>query len=226
MTYNTKVYREQGGATMVVASGGSLRFEAGSTMELATGVTIKGLGANLPGNLASGHMDLGPHLFHAREVASGETFASGSTAPTAFFYGQLGPDTTPVLNLTSSGDQSWYLSWASAIVDAIKLDPIAVPTDFSSAAGLTIELNGENIGSATAADAAMGFDIRCWAGVGDTEMGATHPNFTTAPTWKGITLSSADVAAGDVLNVTLVPSAHAGRALRLYGARARYARTS
>jgi hypothetical protein len=216
--YVTKIYREPGGSTMVFASGGTLRFE--------TGAVISGLAGALPGNLASGHLDLSPHLFHAREIASGETFTSGSTAPTAFFYGQLGPDTTPVLNLTSSGDQSWYLSWASAIVDAIKLDPIAVPSDLSTAGGLTIELNGECVGSATAADAAMGFDIRCWAGVGDTEMGATHPNFTTAPSWKGITLSSADVAPGDVLNVTLLPSAHAGRSLRLYGARARYARSS
>lgn len=221
----TNVYREQGGATMVVASGGSLRFEAGSTFELATGVTVKGLGANLPGNLASGTIDLNNHLFNARELASAETFASGSTAPAAFFYGQLGPDTTPVLNLTASGDQSWYLSWVSGNVDAIKLNPIALPVDLSTAGGLTIELKGESIGTGTASDAAAAFDIRCWSGVGDAEMGASHPNFTSTPTWQGITIASGDLTTG-LLNITLVPLTHAARALRLYGARARYVRSS
>lgn len=223
--YVTNVYREPGGATMVVASGGSLRMEPGSTFEMATGVTVKGLGANLPGQLASGQMDLSPYLFHAREVASGETFSSGSTATAAFFYGQLGPDTTPVLNMTSSGDQSWYLNWASAVVDGIKLDPIVLPNDLSTAAGFTVELKGESIGTGTASDAAAGFDIRCWSGVGDTEMGSTHPNFTSTPSWKGITIASGDLTTG-ALNITLVPSAHANRAIRVYAMRGRYARSS
>jgi hypothetical protein len=204
--YNTKIFRRQGGAEMV--------FSSGSTLQFDPGVTINGW---------PGHIDLSPNLFKGYELSSGETLASGSSAPTYFFYGQLGPDTTPVLNLTSSGDQSEYLSWVSANVDAVKMLPFAIPTDLSTAGGLTIELKGEVTGSATAADAAQGFDIRCWSGVGDTEMGATHPNFTTAPSWKGITLSSADLTTG-MLNITLVPQTHAGRALRLYGARARYSR--
>lgn len=225
MTFNSKIYREQGGSTMVVASGGSVRFERGSTFELATGVTVKGLGANLPGNLASGVLDLNSQLFHARELASAETLSSGSSAPTLFFYGQLGPDTTPVLNLTSSGDQSMYLNWVSANVDGIKLDPIALPVDLSTAGGLTLELKGESIGTGTASDAKSCLDIRCWSGVGDTEMGATHPDFTSTPSWKGITVASGDLTTG-LLNITLVPQAHAGRGIRVYGARARYLRTS
>ena len=203
MTFNSKVYRKQGGAEQVVASGGTVTFEPGST--------VAGFPYTYP---------LGPWLFSARQLASGETLTTG-----------IGPAIitssadNPQLGLTSSGDQSMYLSWASAQVAAIKLAPIAMPEGLSTAGGFVVELKGESIGTATAADAAAGFDIRCWSGVGDTEMGATHPNFTSSPSWKGVRIASGDITTGP-LNVTLVPSAHAGRAIRLYDARIRFNRTS
>lgn len=223
-SYQPKVYKKQGGNEQVVASGGTLTMEPGAVLELSTGVTITGLGANLPGNLASGTIDLNNNLFGGRVLASGETIASGSTAPTAFFGGLFMPDGAPALG-QSTVDHALYLNWASAIVTAIKCIPITLPQDLATAGGLTIELKGEVVGTASAADAAQGFDIRCWSGLGDTEMGATHPNFTTTPSWKGITLASSDLTTGP-LNWTLVPQTHAARALRVYAARARYLRTS
>ena len=172
----------------------------------------------LPGALAQGYIDLGPYLIGARELASAETLVAG-TSDTA--RGFITANTTPAIALVSSGDQAFYLDYASAIVTGIKLPPIFMPGDMSTAGGMTIGLYGESVGSGTASDAQAGFDIRCWMGIGDTEMGSTHPNFTTAPTLQTISLTSGNLTT-TVLNMTLVPQAHANRPIRLYGGRITY----
>lgn len=229
LTYQPKVYREQNASALVVASGGTIRTEPGGVISgaTATGSFVFATGeiesSDLKGNLASGTIPLGAHLFAARELASAETLSSGSTAPTLFFGGLLLSDTTPSLNLVSSGDQAFYLNWASANVDGIKLPPVAMPADLATAGGLSVDLFGESVGTATAADAKAAFDVRAWAGVGDTEMGATHPDFTSTPGWQTVSIASGDLTT-NVLNLTLVPEAHAGRAIRLYDMRIRYTR--
>lgn len=42
MTYQSKVYRKQGGADLVIASGGTVALESGSTMTIAGNVAISG----------------------------------------------------------------------------------------------------------------------------------------------------------------------------------------
>lgn len=205
-----RVYKTQGATGLVVTSGGQLDASAGSIV--------------LPGSLRKGYIDLSPYLMSARQLASAETLIAGTSAETAFWGGMLingATAGTPNLSLTSTGDQSLYLNWASAIVVGIKLPPIAMPGDMSTVDGLGVHLHGESVGSATAADAAAAFDIRAWMDIGDTEMGATHPNFTTTPNYASIKLASGDVSTG-LLNLTLVPQAHAGRAIRLYGGRIDY----
>lgn len=202
-SYTPKTYRKQGGDEFVVASGGTLTIEAGGV--------ISGIKDTVP---------LGSHLFGGRNLASAETLSTGVTAIIT------SSADNPQLALTSSGDQSLYLGWASAVVGGIKLLPIALPNQLSTAAGLTIELFGESVGTASAADAKSALDIRCWSGIGDTEMGSTHPDFSSTPSWKGITLASGDINATAPLNVTLVPEAHAARAIRVYDMRARYTRSS
>jgi len=213
-----KVYMKQGATGLEVASGGTIALQAGGHINAASGKFTQ------PPSLAKGYIDLGPYLMQARELASAETMLAGTSAETAYWGGILiggSTGTTPGLALTSSGDQSLYLNWASANVDAIKLPPIAMPGDMSTAGGIAVGLLGENVGSASAADAAMAFDVRCWMDIGDTEMGATHPNFTTTPSYKSVALASGDVSTG-VLNITLNPQAHANRAIRLYGGRIDY----
>ena len=205
-----KVYKTQGATGLIVAAGGEIDASAGKI--------------TFPPSLAKGYIDLGPYLMQARELASAETMLAGTSAETAYWGGILiggSTGTTPGLALTSSGDQSLYLNWASAVVDAIKLPPIAMPGDMSTAGGIGVHLFGESIGTGTASDAAAGFDIRAWMDVGDTEMGATHPNFTSTPGYASVNLASGDVSTG-ILNLTLAPSAHAGRAFRLYGGRLDY----
>jgi hypothetical protein len=194
-----KVYVKQGATEQVIDAGGYFNAASGAVL--------------MPGSLAKGYIDLGPYIFQARKMASGETLttASGSV---------IDPDVGSVA-LTSTGDQSLYVGWASAAVNGIKLPPIAMPGDMSTAGGVTIGLYGETVGSASAADTKDALDIRCWMDVGDTEMGSTHPDFTSTPALRTITLTSANVSTG-ILNITLVPEAHAARAIRLYGGRIGY----
>jgi hypothetical protein len=209
MTYNTKVYRKQGGAEMVIASGGTLTLEAGAV--------VNGLSHSLSGNLASGTIDLGPYLLSARKMSSAENFATGALHITT--------TGNPSLEVNSTVDGAGYLNWASADVTAIQLPPISMPADFAPGGGLRIDLFGESVGTGTASDAAAGFDVRCWSGQGDTEMGATQPNFTSTPGYQTVALASGDLSTAP-LTVRLVPQAHAGRAFRLQGGRIRYNRTS
>ena len=181
----------------------------------------------LPGALGQGFIDLSPYILNARQLASGENFIAGTSAETAFWGGLLiqgATAGTPGLAMNSSADQAPYLNWTSAIVTAIKLPPVMLPPDVATAGGLSVRLYGENVGTATAADAAMAFDVRCWSGVGDTEMGTTCPNLTTTPANSAISIASGDIVANGPFNITLVPQAHAGRALRLFGGSITYTR--
>lgn len=226
LTYQSKVYHERESSAEVVASGGKIRVESGGEINLESGGVFNGSSGqvNLPGSLAKGYIQLGPYLMGARQLASAENFIAGTSAESGFWGGMLiqgATAATPQMSLTSTGDQSFYLEWASAVVVGIKLPPIEMPGDMSTAGGITVNLYGETVGSASAADAKDAFDIRAWMGIGDTEMGATHPDFTSTPDYKSITLASGDVTTG-VLNLTLVPEAHAARAIRLYGGRIDY----
>lgn len=206
----TGIYKKQQtgrSATMVFDEDGHLDLTSGSV--------------NLPGALSKGYIDIGPNIFYGRELASAEKMTSGTTAPTYFFGGLLLPDTTPALNLLSTADPIMFLSYASAVVDAIALAPIAIPADLSTGSVMTIELLGESVGSGTASDAKSAFDIGARFGVGDTKVGTTHPDFTTTPTWKGVDIASGDLTTNQ-LNIILTPAAHAGRAINLYGGRISY----
>lgn len=175
-----------------------------------------GNAVHLPGTLGKGYIDLGPYIFNAKQLASAETAATASGVVVNW-------GGTPPLALTASGDQSIYVSWVSADVAGIKLPPIFMPGDMSTADGVKVGLYGETVGSATAADTKNCVDIKAWFDIGDTECGATHPDWTSTPGLKEITIASGDVSTG-VLNITLAPQAHAGRAMRLYGGRVEYTR--
>lgn len=204
---HSKIYRTQGATAQVFSSGSQLQVTSGAEINLGAGATANFTSGavKMPGSLAKGYLDLGPYLFAAKVLASAETMTTADMPMT----------------LISSGDSVGYINWASADVAAYKLPPIRIPDDLSTADGLTIGLMGETIGSATAADAKQACDILCLFDVGDTECGATHPDFTSTILSKSITVASGDVTTG-VLNIKLKPEAHAGRAIRVYGGRIEY----
>lgn len=195
----------------------TMHVDAGSHLDLSGSV-------QLPGSLARGYINTGPNLFGGRNAASNETIASGSSAPTAFWGGMLMPDGNPAMKFLSSGDKVWMLQWASAQVAAVAMLPVALPNDMSTAGGLTIEFYGETYGTASAADAKDCLTIVPHFGIGNTSgTPTTAPDFTSTPSWKGITVASGTVTTDD-LTVTVYPAAHAARGLQVYGARVSYAK--
>ena len=102
--------------TMVVASGGTIRVEKGGKLDLSssTGSILLATGeikaSHLAGNLASGTVPLGAHLLAGLKLASAETLATGIGVQLLTTSGD------PSLELTSSGDQSLYVNYTSAIV--------------------------------------------------------------------------------------------------------------
>ena len=210
--------------SMVFDSSNVLRMD-GSLGGSGT-VNMSSMTVTLPGTLQQGFIDLGPHLFAARNVASGETVASGSTTPTAFFGGLLMPDGQPGLGMDSTANRRLRLNYASAVVAAIVLPSIAIPADLSTAGGLTLELYGETVGTASAADAIQAFTWTArfsalTSASTPADAGTTSPNFTSTPSWQGITIASGSVATNQ-LSITLTPQAHALRAINVFGMRARY----
>lgn len=218
----------------------TMHFEASNTLDmagtLALSGTIQAQGGTLdmtsgtfvpPGAQARGYIGLGTHLFTARNAASGETVASGSTTPTAFYGGMLMPDGQPSLGFNTTVGRIPALSWASANVAAIVLPPIAMPADLSTAGGLTFELFGEIVGTASAADAVDAITVAAHfaalTSASDANVGTTHPSFTSTPSWKGITIASGSLSTNS-LSVILTPQAHAAQILRVYNARMSYQR--
>ncbi len=193
----------------------SMYVDAGSVLNLAAGVVA--------GPLATGTIDLGSHLFAARELSSAENFASGTSAPTAFWGMLLYNESTPALALNSTVDEAVSVFWIGGNVDSIKLPPVALPSDLSTAGAMTIELYGETVGTASAADAIQSIQSKIWMGIGGTVLGTTQPSFTSTPTWVGQSIASGSLTT-DVMNIILTPQAHANRGIRLYAARARYRR--
>ena len=176
----------------------------------------------LPGSLGIGYINIGSNLFGGRNAASNETIASGTSAPTAFWGGLLMPDGQPAMKFVSSADKVFMLQWASAVVAAVALLPVSLPNDMSTAGGLTIEFFGETYGTGSATDAVDALNITPHFGIGgSTALGTTAPDFTSTPSWKGITVASGSVTTNDV-SITVWPGAHALRGIQVYGGRISY----
>lgn len=120
-------------------------------------------------------------------------------------------------------DKALRLVWAATEVNEIQFNPVPKPPDLDGASALTVHLL---VDKDTNTDTSANIDVQVFDGIGDTECGAA----TAAITETTITEKSISVAAGDlgdhpgVLNIALVPSAHANDALRLYGAWIEYTR--
>lgn len=196
--------------------GATMHYDEDGHLDLTSG------SIQLPGSLGRGYMNIGSHLFAGRNAASNETIASGSSAPAAFWGGLLMPDGVPAMKFRSSGAKEWMLDWATAGVAAVAMLPVSLPDDMATAAGLTIEFFGETYGTASATDAKDCLTITPHFGIaGSTALGATAPDFTSTPSWKGITVASGSVTTDEV-TITVWPQAHALRGLRVYGARIGY----
>lgn len=194
----------------------TMHFDEAAHLDLASGRVT------LPGSLGRGHVNLAAAMFGGRNAASDETVASGSSAPTAFWGGLLMPDGVPAMKYVSTADKTWMLDWASAGVATVAMLPISIPQDLATAGGLTVEFYGETYGTASATDAKDCLTIGAdWAIGGTSDTPTTAPDFTSTPSWKGITIASGSITS-DSVTLRIFPAAHALRGIRVYNARMSY----
>lgn len=128
-------------------------------------------------------------------------------------------NTDPVLErVNGATDKALRLRWAAASVVEVQFPPLIIPAAAQTANAATVYLHCEKDANANT----VTIDVQAFAGKGDTEMGAATATIAQALGRYSATIAAADLgaaaAAGSFLNLSLVPSAHAGDALHLYGA--------
>lgn len=131
-------------------------------------------------------------------------------------------NTAPSLaRVNGATDKQLRLAWAAAAENEIQFAPWELPPDLDPTAPITIRLRcGKDANANT-----VTIDAQVFFNTGDTECGAATGTIAQATAYYDVTVAAADVPdAGGVLNVALVPSAHAGDALYLYSACAIYTR--
>lgn len=131
-------------------------------------------------------------------------------------------NTAPTLQrINQATDKALRVSWAAASVAELQFPPVPPPPDLDDTAPIEVHLICAKDANANT----VNIDVQTFFGVGDTECGAATPTIAQARAECAVTLAASDVpAAPEVLNLSLVPSAHAGDALYLDGARLEYAR--
>ena len=131
-------------------------------------------------------------------------------------------NTAPTLQrINSATDKALRLTWAAAAVAELQFAAVALPPDLDDAAPIEVHLLcGKDANANT-----VTIDVQAFFGVGDTECGAVTPTIAQARAEYSIAIAAADVPpAPEVLNISLVPSAHAGDALYLDAAWLEYVR--
>jgi hypothetical protein len=180
--------------------------------------------ASLPTNLKTGFIPL--DLCALREIVNNDI---GNVADGAAWGsgGVLAQDTTPKLERTDDAtDKMLRVHWAAGNVDEVQFPPIPIPPDFDNSGNMTVHLlvhKGSNTNTTFA------IDVQAFSGKGDTEMGGKTGAITatTTPTEYPVTLTGANVGAHPgVLNLSLVPDAHANDAVYLLAAWIEYQRKS
>lgn len=216
-----RVYRSQGATEMVVASGGRILLEPGSTLAASGQITF-GAGSTftlnstldasggaiiLPGVLREGVIDL--PLWAAAEVSSADSL------------NELTSGTNPAIGRINAGtDPKGRIRWTSGAggADPIQWD-LHVPTDLSTAFPLRVQLYGE-----VASGAVNGWNVDVRFGVGDANAGATVA-LTSSPTNATVSVASGDILANTPLSIVANPVSSTGT-VDLFGARLVYTKRS
>jgi len=131
-------------------------------------------------------------------------------------------NTAPTLQrVNQDTDKALRLAWAAGSQAELQFAPVPLPPDLDDAAPITVHLiTGKDANANT-----VTIDVQAFFGVGDTECGAATGTVGQAKAEQVVSIAAADVpAAPEVLNLALVPGAHAGDALYLYAAWLEYTR--
>jgi hypothetical protein len=141
----------------------------------------------------------------------------------------LDGNTDPVLARTNGAtDKSLRVHWAANSVIEVQFPPVAVPQDYDNTADtLAIHCIWAKDGNT---DTAMVVDVQAFSGIGDTEMGGNTAAINVAANTAfetSVALTGANVGANPgMLNISMIPGAHANDALYLMAAWIQYPRRS
>jgi hypothetical protein len=169
------------------------------------------------GNYAKGFIPL--DITQLRIIAANEVGVVNATDG-----GQLASDTAPILGRVSTNtDKALRVTWAAGVTAETQFPTVPLPPDYDNSADLEVHLMcGKDANANT-----VTIDVQAYSGVGDTEMGAATATIAQARAEYTVSLTGANVGAHPgFVNISLVPSAHAGDALYLYAAWLEYTRKS
>ena len=165
------------------------------------------------GNLKVGFipLDLANAVIIAANVVQNTTEGGrpdGNTAPT-------------LQRINSATDKALRVSWAAGSQVELQFPAVALPPDLDDTAPIEVHLICAKDANANT----VNIDVQAFFGVGDTECGAATPTIAQARAEYKATISADDVPAHpEMLNIILVPGAHAGDALYCDGAWLEYTR--
>lgn len=158
------------------------------------------------------------------DITAGRDIASNAIQNLAAHGGLLAADSTPILQrVNGATDKALRITWAAGDVNELQLPTVTWPPDLKASSDVLVKLL-----FAKDADAnTVTCDVQAYEGVGDTEMGSATSTIAQALAEYTVTLANADITGHPgFLNLILVPSAHAGDALYLYGAWIEYTRVT
>ena len=202
-TYQTPIYQAQGGAELHVSSNGRLVVDPGGSV------------------LVQGSVPL--DFSRARTISStaGEGFSSAN-------LGYLSSGTDPIYAVVSTVDRTMRCQWTSASVVGIQFPTIPIPPDFSTVNGVTVQLLAGKPSSS--GSTATRFDVRFWAGIGETESGTVTANVTSStPGLFTVDIPATALiaaSAGGAWTVNIVPSTHDVDPIYIHTAQINYTRSS
>jgi hypothetical protein len=131
-------------------------------------------------------------------------------------------NTAPTLQrVNQDTDKALRVTWAAASVAELQFPAVPLPPDLDPDAPIEVHLicgkdaNANNVA----------IDVQAFFNVGDTECGGSTGNVAQARAEYTVALAATDVPAPPgMLNISLVPGAHAGDAIYLDGAWLEYTR--
>jgi len=157
-----------------------------------------------------------------REIGTDTANEIGDTADGTAndpYGGLLAADTTPSLKrINLATDKGLRVAWPNTDVTEVQFPPVTMPPDLDETSDVIVHLIARMSGGA---DTTTSFDVQVFDGIGDTEMGGlATPDMTSTLAETTLTISAANVSGNPtgVLNIALVPEAHATDNIELYGA--------
>lgn len=170
---------------------------------------------DLEGNLAKG--------FHNFDITNCRIISSNAIQNTTE-GGVPDGNTAPTLARVNAGtDKQLRLTWVAGSQAEVQFAPFQLPPDLDKAAPINVYLRAGKDANANS----VNIDVQAFFNTGDTECGGATANIAQAVAEYGVELAAADVPdTGGVLNIALVPGAHAGDALFIESAWLVYTRKS